>query len=297
VWLKIAFKNWLVAAALTGLTKLICIERTKSDSMSRPDSDSNITTLHKLGLTVLEAKVYTALALAGNTEVKTLAHSLNIAKCEGYRAISALEKRGLVEKLLVVPACYRAISIDEATQILLETKSSEYNNLQKETQELVKSLCKVDATNPKLEEDDIVVSEGKTVAKRLIIQLQTAKSSFEAISTWNVCARMLCDWSKDLIRLTKSGVHVRILTDVQPKGELTPEFLSELQKNPFFEIRYYWEPLTIKLAIRDRYEVNICFSEKSSSPNIWSKNPVFAQLANKTFECMWNEAPEKLKIT
>jgi sugar-specific transcriptional regulator TrmB len=286
-----------VAAVLTILTKLICIKRTKSNSMSKPDSNTNIATLHKLGLTVLEAKVYTTLALMGNTEVKTLAHSLNIAKCEIYRAISALEKRGLVEKLLVVPACYRAISIDDASQILLENKSSEYNNLQKETQELVKSLCKVDAPKSKLEEDDIVVSEGKTVAKRLITQLQMATSSFEAISTWNVCARMLCDWSKVLSRLTKSGVHVRVLTDNSPKGELMPEFLLELQKNPFFEIRYYGTPLTMKLAIRDKCEVNICFSERSSSPNLWSKNPIFVQLANKTFECMWNEAPEKLKIT
>jgi sugar-specific transcriptional regulator TrmB len=284
-----------VAAVLTGVNKLICKDNTKSDSMSRADSNANIATLHKLGLTVLEAKVYTSLALAGNTEVKTLAHSLNIAKCEVYRAIAALEKTGLVEKLLVIPANYRAIPIDDATRILLENKSTEYNKLQKETQELVKSLCNADTANPKLEEDDIIVSEGKIVAKRLITQLQTATSSFETISTWNVCARMLCDWSKDFIRLTKSGVHVRVLTDHSPNGELTPEFLMDLQESPFFEIRYYWEPLMIKLAVRDRCEVNICFSEKSSSPNIWSKNPVFAQLANKTFECMWNEAAPRSK--
>jgi sugar-specific transcriptional regulator TrmB len=259
--------------------------------MSRPDIEANIATLHKLGLTVLEAKVYTALALAGDTEVKAIARSLSIAKCEVYRAITALEEAGLVEKLLAVPASYRSISITEATNILLENKSSELTKLQKDTEELVKSLCNVDAVEAKpQDEEDIVISEGKIVAKRLINQLQTTKSSFETVSTWNVCARMLSDWRTEFARLTKNKVHVRVITDLSPNKQSIPEFLKTLQENPFFEIRYYPEPLTIKMAIRDACEVNVCFSEKSTSPNLWSRNRIFAQLANKTFECMWNEA-------
>jgi sugar-specific transcriptional regulator TrmB len=283
-----------VAVVPTDLIKLIWVERAKSDSMGRPDIEANITTLHKLGLTVLEAKVYAALALAGDTEVKTVAHSLKIAKCEVYRAIAALEEIGLVEKLLVVPASFRAISIDVASRILLENKDLELTKLQKDTEELVKSLCNADTTISKPEED-IVISEGKIVAKRLITQLQTTKRSFETISSWNICARMLSDWRNEFAKLTKNQSHVRVLTDHSPKKELIPEYLKELQQSAFFEIRYYPEPLTIKMAIRDGCEVNVCFSEKSSSPNLWSKNRVFAQLANKTFECMWNEAAPRNK--
>ena len=285
-----------MAAVPTDLIKLIWVNRTKSDSMSRPDINVNIATLHKLGLTVLEAKVYATLALAGDAEVKTMARSLNIAKCEVYRAIAALEEIGLVEKLLVVPASYRAITIDVASRILLENKDLELTKLQKDTEELVKSLCNADNTSSKPEEEeDIVISEGKIVAKRLLTQLQTTKSSFETISSWNICARMLSDWRNEFTKLTKNQAHVRVLTDHSPKNELMPEFLKELQQSAFFEIRYYPEPLTIKMAIRDGCEVNLCFSEKSSSPNLWSKNRVFAQLANKTFECMWNEATPKNK--
>lgn len=290
MWLKTAFKNWLVVDVLTGVNKLICTESTKSDSMSRVDSNANIATLHKLGLTVLEAKVYTSLIATGKSDVRAIARIVDIAKCEVYRAISSLEKIGLVEKILVSPAVYQAISIRDASVFLMENKRLEYKEIQKETEQLVTSLSALEVSNPtREEENDLIISDGKIVARRLADQLQSVRTSYETISTWNVCAKMLSNWHNDFSRLTRNKVQVRVLTDL-PKDGLIPQFISDLQKNPFFEIKYYLEPLTIKMAIRDKVEVNICCSEKDFTPNIWSKNPIFAQLANKTFEGMWNTA-------
>ena len=88
-----------------------------------------------------------------------------------------------------------------------------------------------------------------------------------------------------------------MLTDKSRKDAQTPQFLVDLQKNPYFEIKYYKNPITIKMAIRDKEDVNVCFSasKKKGSPNIWSNNPIFAQLANNCFEYMWNKTTEENK--
>ncbi|MCW3983590.1 MAG: hypothetical protein NWE96_06290 [Candidatus Bathyarchaeota archaeon] len=249
--------------------------------------------MHRLGLTVLEAKVYSSLIAREGAEAKTIARNLNIAKCEVYRAISSLEKTGLIEKKLTIPSVYKAIPIREASKILLEKKTAEYKKLQEDAEKLVISLERSSTFDlDKENEQGIVLSEGKTVTKRLVNQLRTTEKSFESISTWNVCARMLCDWIDDFKWLTENGVNVRVLTDKLRKDELTPQFLLDLEKSQFFEIRYYKEPLSIKMAIRDKKEINVCFYEKRGSPSMWSNNPIFAQLATKCFECMWNEATQ-----
>lgn len=285
-----------MVAVLTAVNKVIYTLNTNPVNMSRIDSDSNVATLHRLGLTVLEAKVYATLALTGSSDVKTMARYIDVAKCEVYRALATLEKSGLVEKVLATPAIYKPIPIREASRILLEKRSSEYNELERESQELITILDRAESSGLQAEsETGIVVTGGKIVLRKLLNQLRTAKSSFETISTWNICAKMLCYCLNDLTKLTDKQVHIRVLTDFNANCELTPSFLSELQKSPFFEIRYYGKELTLKMAIRDRSEVNVCFSEKEDTPNIWSINPIFAQLANKTFECMWNEAAQGKK--
>jgi sugar-specific transcriptional regulator TrmB len=155
--------------------------------------DADIETLHSLGLTILEAKVYSTLVVPENADVKGIARSLNIAKCEVYRALSALEKLGIVEKILTIPSEYKAIPIEEASLILLDKKTAEYNELQNKTQQLVANFNKpnLKITWEDEKEQNIIISEGKVVGKRLVNQLCRANKSFETISTWSVCASML----------------------------------------------------------------------------------------------------------
>lgn len=260
--------------------------------MSQLDYDSSIDNLHKLGLTVLEAKVYTTLAASGDTDAKAIARNIRIARSEVYRAISSLHKTGLVERLMTIPAMYRAAPIKEAIQILLENRKAEYNNLQELSQKLVDSFLEINSDLKDTNDQDLFINEGRVVGKRLISQLKNAKNSFETISTWNMSIRMLSTHLEDFKALTEKGVIIRVLTDHPKRAEVHPQFLTDLQKNPFFAIRFYKESLTLKMAICDKEEVNVCLSEKDRSPNVTSKNHVFAKLANKCFECMWNEAEQ-----
>jgi hypothetical protein len=141
-------------------------------------------------------------------------------------------------------------------------------------------------------DQDLSINEGKIVGKRLVDQLHKSKTSFETISTWNISIRMLSNHLEDFKLLIEKGAKIRILTDrsINAQAQVPVCLLKELQESPFFEIRYYKEPLILKMAICDKKEVNFCLSDKHPSPNVTSSNRVFAQLAIKCFECMWNEA-------
>jgi sugar-specific transcriptional regulator TrmB len=228
--------------------------------------------------------------MSRDTDAKTLARNLDVAKCEVYRAIASLQKIGLVEKSVTIPAVYRATPIKDAAKILLDKYTLEYSNLQKLSETIVNSFDDMNFASSEEKDQDLSINEGKIVGKRLVDQLHKAKSSFETISTWNISIRMLSNHLEDFKSLTEKGVIIRILTDRSIKAQVPFRFLKELQDSPFFEIRYYKEPLILKMAICDKKEVNFCLSDKHPSPNVTSSNRVFAQLANKCFECMWNEA-------
>jgi len=260
--------------------------------MNQVDSNSDIDLLHKLGLTILEAKTYSTLMMIGESDVKGIAQPLDIAKCEVYRAISSLEKLGLVEKRLSVPSVYKASPIRDASQILLRIKEGEYRDLKKKAKKLVVTSRVSNLKTPYRNQlNNIIISNGKMVEKRLEEQLKLTRKSFEAISTGTICVKMLIDCSDNFERFVKDKIKVRVLTDNFKLKEQVPEFLVTLQKSPYFEIRYYKSPLKIKLAIRDREDVNICCSAAplDYDPNFWSNNPIFVQLATNCFEYMWNE--------
>jgi sugar-specific transcriptional regulator TrmB len=253
---------------------------------------ADIETLNRLGLTLSEAKVYLALTWVQKADVKEIARSLDTAKCEVYRVISSLEKVGLVEKILAIPSAYKTIPVEEATQILLHKKTEEYNDLQKKTMTLVANLYRTRKNEKLVDEENknIIISEGKIVGKRLVNQLLSTQKSFETMSTWSVSARMLTRYSGDLKQLIKNKVKIRVLTDKVRRGERRPAFLDDLQSD-YFEIRYHKNPIEIKMAIRDKSEVNVCLSAAyKKGPNAWSNNLIFAQLATNCFEYMWNEA-------
>lgn len=270
--------------------KLIFIVTAKIVNMNQPVSEASIETLHKLGLTVLEAKVFTTLVCIGSKNVRSLARYLDIARCEVYRVVASLEDKGLVEKQLASPTVYKAVALEDAIQILLLHKKEEYDRLDKETSELLKkakALDKMALTDDT--ECDLIISKGKIIPKRLASQLKATHSSFEAISTWKTCSRMLCNNFGALKVLLKNGVHIKILTDL-PTDDVASEILHELNKNPTFEIKYSKTPLTPKLAIRDREEINMCFSETDSSPNLWSNNSIFVRTFTQYFDFMWRDA-------
>lgn len=72
-------------------------------------------TFVNLGLTYLQAKVYVTLLKLGDVgaEVRKIASASAIARQDVYRILPALQKMGLVEKVVAIPTIYRPIPLEE----------------------------------------------------------------------------------------------------------------------------------------------------------------------------------------
>jgi Predicted transcriptional regulators len=261
-----------------------------------PEDESCVEALEKLGLTFLQAKIYYALSSLGRAEVKKVSKVSSIAKPDIYRVIPGLEKIGLVEKVIATPTIYVAVPIKQGYNLLLQNKNKEMAKLEEQTKRLVDSLHMSDCQIGLNEEDDqiVVTSEAVLALKKLVNQLHATQSSVETMSTWKICGNMLSYYAPDIKRIMKKGVKFRALTDKVLKPEQTPLFLNNLRKDPNFEIRYSAHPIDIKMTIRDKKELNVCVSPVPSqrTPNVWSTNPIFVELAVNCFEHMWNTASE-----
>jgi len=76
-----------------------------------------------LGLTPNQAKVYQTILKLGNTTVGQIAKSTPVRREDIYKVLPALEKMGLIEKLLGKPAIIRATPVAGAlTSLILDEK-------------------------------------------------------------------------------------------------------------------------------------------------------------------------------
>jgi len=161
--------------------------------------DEDIRTLTDLGLTILQAKTYLTLAKLGTSSIKTVAKTADIARQNVYQAIPALQRRGLVEKLLSTPSSYRATPIKEGLTILLQNRTNEHIILQNKTRKLIDKFHVANASLSQEEETQfIITSEASFVLKKLEKQIYNAKTNIDTVSTWKFCGDMLYTIQKKL---------------------------------------------------------------------------------------------------
>jgi sugar-specific transcriptional regulator TrmB len=85
-------------------------------------TEEDIQILTNLGLTIVQARTYLALAKLGTATIKTISKSANIARQNMYNVMPALQQKGLIEKVITTPTMYKATPMQEGLEILLREK-------------------------------------------------------------------------------------------------------------------------------------------------------------------------------
>ncbi len=80
-----------------------------------------IRSLMELGLLESEARIYIALAMMNNSEVKNIIDFLGLSKPNTYESLRLLEEKGLVVLINTKPMTYQATPPDIGLEMLLET--------------------------------------------------------------------------------------------------------------------------------------------------------------------------------
>jgi sugar-specific transcriptional regulator TrmB len=119
---------------------------------------STIETLTILGLTVNQAKVYLALTNYERAKPGEIAKKTGCCRPEVYRTLNELFEKGLVERVLAVPACFKAIRLDQGIEILLKERENELKKDQNNIREFLYKFQRTKEIQDEINSDFLSVS-------------------------------------------------------------------------------------------------------------------------------------------
>ncbi|MCX8152991.1 MAG: hypothetical protein N3E52_00990 [Candidatus Bathyarchaeota archaeon] len=252
--------------------------------------------LTQLGLTFLQAKTYLALAKLGKADVKTISRTSKVARQDIYRIMPALQRIGLVEKIVASPTLYKVTPIKESLCVLLENKTRECMELQMKIKFLLSNFNdKIEEVTSQEEEQFSIISSKRLLQKRLSEKDQVAQKSIVAIANWKTIRSTFFNRSNDIINALKRGVKLKIITEMHEKDRHVEKIIQAFMKYPTFEIKYSSTPIPVNAVIHDEKEINMCIATLPDNevPSLCSTNQRFIRVVAAYFEELWGNLPNE----
>ncbi len=246
-----------------------------------------------LGLTLTQAKVYSALADCGIFKISEISKKANVVRPELYRTLSALEQLGLVEKIIQKPMAYKAIPMKNGVSILLERKREHYRRVRAEARILQDKARRNSAinTNPKSIRQFILIPKGNAV-NRIVTAIQNAKESIAFVLSWKKFVQLVEEnFSEALENAWIKNVKTRFIVERPPESKTAEQILLHCEKHPSCEIKLISFFPNTNFILFDQKEFLMIIRPKDyfrKNTILWSNNPSLISLAKDDFEMLWS---------
>ncbi|MCW4018535.1 MAG: hypothetical protein NWF00_07660 [Candidatus Bathyarchaeota archaeon] len=262
------------------------------------ENEDLVGVLKRLGLTFVQAKTYLALNQIGEeATIETVAKTARVGRQHVYAPLSALEKLGLVQKVLGAPPKYTVLPAKTAVSILLEIRRKESCELQNQASFLIESLQKDHATAFLSEKERTLFLVGSAAFSREVDRaLVNARVCFDGTATVELFRRGMFHGGENHRRALKRGVSYRhVISRANSSAPLGDE---DLVGNSVWAVRFSSCVLPFQMTIVDRKEVFI-----STRPDVtkecsyyWSNNTCFLILAQSYFDILWKQSIPRNKF-
>lgn len=200
----------------TGLWRFVKADAGPSKAMETIEK-----TLHRLGLSKNEVKVYVYIARTGEHKASEISEALSLHRTETYRILRDLEKRGLVSSVFEKPLKFIATPFEKALDILIETKKMKISLLEKRKKSLVDlwlSLPKPETENERKEVFQILEGEEQINLKADEIVNNSSKEIFVFTTEHDIPSFYHSGLLDKLERKSKDNINVQLLTNYSPKS-------------------------------------------------------------------------------
>jgi sugar-specific transcriptional regulator TrmB len=200
----------------TGLWKFV-----KADSGTARSLEMIEKTLHRLGLSKNEIKVYLYIARTGEHKASEISEALSLHRTETYRILRDLEKKGLVSSVFEKPLKFIATAFERALEVLIETRKMKINLLEKRKKNLVDvwlSLPKQESENGRKEVFQILEGEEQINLKAEEILNSSNKEAFVFTSEHDIPNFYHSGFLDKLEKKSKENMNVQLLTNYSPKS-------------------------------------------------------------------------------
>jgi sugar-specific transcriptional regulator TrmB len=259
---------------------------------------SELQILLDLGLTLKQARVYMALVESGSSRISAISKISKVARPDVYGALSKLQQLGLVEKIIETPLEYRAIPMNEALSLLLETKTEQYEKVRAETR-ILRDTVKIkrpNSTNQLEVSQFVLIPKGRHAIERINTAIAQAQLSMDLLLSWKRFSRgIVSTFAESIESAWTKNVKIRFIIESPLKSETAKQLIQFCREKPFTQIKFIRYCPTTVLGIYDKKRVFLIVEPKADlpgSPALWSNNPSLIALAEDHFEILWLTAME-----
>jgi sugar-specific transcriptional regulator TrmB len=248
-------------------------------------------TLHRLGLSKNEIRVYLHIARTGEHKASEISEALALHRTETYRILRDLEKKGLISSVFEKPLKFIATPFEKALDLLIETKKMKINLLEKRKDSLIDiwlSLPKPEMEQERKEVFQILEGEEQINLKADEILNNVTKQVLFYASE-NDIANFYHSNLLDKLKTPKRSIDVQLLTNYSPKSCFFVEKLK-LKKSKYI-VSNVEELATFIIADDEQLLLLIRKSNgKKKVVALWTNYEAFVKALKTLFVQLWNNS-------
>ncbi len=256
--------------------------------------DENTDLLLGLGLTLNQAKVYLAILKLEKTTVGQVAKFSKVRREDVYRLLPALEKMGLIERLLGKPTEIRATRISDALSLLVAEEKGRNDERLVGMRGIVQKLSLKDWKQrlPKEESIYILIAEKKAILAKTSELISNSRKEVALIADKARIIPVLAQFSDEYKLAMKKGAQVRLLFEGENPDDMLKEKVKKLIGDASVHIKFHRDPLN-HFIMSDDKEALITTSKETGlgeSPSLWTNNGNLIGVLRTGFESDWKKA-------
>jgi sugar-specific transcriptional regulator TrmB len=259
-------------------------------------NDENTDLLLGLGLTLNQAKVYLAILKLEKTTVGQVAKFSKVRREDVYRILPALEKMGLIEKLLGKPTEIRATPISDALTFLVAEEKTRSDDRLSGMRSRVQRLSLKDWKQPLPGEESIfiLIAEKKAILAKTSGLIGNSRKEVALIADKGRIMPVLSQFSDEYRLAIKKGAQIRLIFEGGSTDILLKEKVKKLIDGASVHVKFHREPLN-HFIMSDDKEALITTSKESGlgeSPSLWTNNSNLIGVLRTSFESDWKKAED-----
>ena len=255
----------------------------------------DVEALVALGISVLQSKVYLALAQIDETNTAMLSKKTKIARPEIHRVINELQNRGLVEKILDKPIRFKAVPIHEAVPNLLRQLHNERIAAHNRAMQLVAKYNTAGVKKKFLDNEPMfyLIPKRTALSRRIKKAIENARKTIDILITRKNCVHAMFDLSSSLSAALERKVKMRWIVNELLDSTAKPSLLEAMSKSSYFNLRCHPHKPTQTFGIYDRKMIIVASNPElgyAQSPALYTNAAPLVELAQNHFNILWNRA-------
>jgi len=246
-------------------------------------------TLHRLGLSKNEVRVYLHLARTGEHKASEISEALSLHRTETYRILRDLEKKGLISSVFEKPLKFIATPFEKAFDILIETKKIKISQLEKRRENVIDVWLSLPRPEIEFERKEVfqILEGDEQVSLKADELLNSTENEVSLFASEHDISSFYHSGLLDkLEKMSKKNIDVQFLTNYSPKSCF---FVDKMKLKAKYSLSSNGELPTF-ILVDDKQLLLLIRKDngKKKTAALWTNYDAFIKALKTLFLKLWN---------